>query len=280
MITKKESSIRTIDILKHYHRITGARISLHDIDFNEIASYPATVSAFCAEVQKNPNAKRRCLRSDAVALNQARKSGEAYIYKCHCGLMECVVPVYNYGTLAGYFMLGQITDDSSESLEKIKNLSREYFVERKSDLDVFCSKIHTIKSNMLDSIITIGTVLAEYMTETERMEINNRDIPTEVLIYLNRNYHEKITSKQLCDLFGCSRTTLMNAFKARYGETVFNCLNGIRIDVAEKMLLKTDKSIKLIAYECGFGDQNYFTKVFIKRHNITPSEFRKGGLNI
>lgn len=275
MNNKRNSNITTMDILKHYHNITGARISLHDVDFNEIAAYPTTILPFCREVQKNGDAKRRCLKSDAIALNKVRETGEVYIYKCHCGLIECVAPIYNYGQLAGYFMLGQIIDDTLDSLEIVKRLSEEYFLTRSVTLEKYSAKIPVAHTDLIDSFITIMGVLAEYMTETERMEIKKRDIPSAVRIYLNRNFHEKITSKQLCEIYGCSRTTLMNTFKARYGETVFNYLNNVRLSLAEKMLLKTDKSIKSIAFECGFGDQNYFTKVFIKKHDITPSEFRK-----
>ena len=34
-------------------------------------------------------------------------------------------------------------------------------------------------------------------------------------------------------------------------------------------------SIKEIAAECGFAEQNYFSKAFSKKYGCSPSEFRK-----
>ena len=47
-----ETKIQTIEILKDYHKITGARVSLHDLDFNEIAGYPESPSYFCEKSSK------------------------------------------------------------------------------------------------------------------------------------------------------------------------------------------------------------------------------------
>ena len=53
-----ETKIQTIEILKDYHKITGARVSLHDLDFNEIAGYPESPSYFCGKIQQNKTAKQ------------------------------------------------------------------------------------------------------------------------------------------------------------------------------------------------------------------------------
>ena len=35
------------------------------------------------------------------------------------------------------------------------------------------------------------------------------------------------------------------------------------------------RSIKEIALDCGFSDQNYFSKVFLKETGKTPTQFRR-----
>ena len=114
-----DTKLNTIEILKDFHRVTGARISLHDLDYNEIASYPESLSDFCQKVQRKPKNKNRCIDADLKAFETVRKTGEAYSYKCHCGLIEIVAPIYNYGILSGYVIMGQITDSKSSSEENI-----------------------------------------------------------------------------------------------------------------------------------------------------------------
>ena len=49
----------------------------------------------------------------------------------------------------------------------------------------------------------------------------------------------------------------------------------MRIDRAAEMLARTDKEIAVIALECGFRDQSYFTKVFKRYRNTTPLRYRR-----
>ena len=52
-------------------------------------------------------------------------------------------------------------------------------------------------------------------------------------------------------------------------------LTHVRIQKAKRLLISTSKSVKEIAEICGYSDQNYFSKVFLKRCGMTPTAFRK-----
>lgn len=68
----------------------------------------------------------------------------------------------------------------------------------------------------------------------------------------------------------------LNPFISRNRRRTSNAiLNPITNQAAGKLLIKTDDSIQEIAKRCGFTSSNYFTKVFQKWTNYTPSEFRK-----
>lgn len=41
------------------------------------------------------------------------------------------------------------------------------------------------------------------------------------------------------------------------------------------LLINTDQSIRAIAEACGFLDEFYFSKSFIKKTGLTPSNYRK-----
>ncbi len=268
-----ETRIRTVDILKDFHRITGARVSLHDLDFNEIAAFPSNLSDFCRKVQEKESVKTKCHIADNLAFERARKTGLPYTYKCHCGLLETVAPIYNYGALTGFFMMGQISDDEPNSIINIKELSSPHFSNR-DELETYCKKIPSINSDMISSYLNILEIIAEYMTQTNRLTAKDRDLAHSVHSYINKFYQKKLSIKLLCETFGCSRTTLMNTFRDRYGLTLGDYITQLRLKNSEKMLIDSNKSIKSIAFECGFSDQNYFTKAFVKRNTFTPTEYR------
>lgn len=271
-----ETRIQTIDILRDFHRITGARISLHDLNFNEIAAFPGNLLPFCRMVQQNEDAKLKCHAADNVAFETVRNTGLPYTYKCHCGLIETVAPIYNYGNLTGYFMMGQVCDDDVSGIDNIKELSKRHFSSSK-ELEEACHNIPIIKADIMTSYFNILEIIAEYMTSTNRLTAKERDLANGICSYIHKFYQRKLSVKLLCETFGCSRTTLMNTFKDKYNITLGEYITQYRLKKAEKMLLESKKSIKSISFENGFSDQNYFSKVFIKKHGMTPTEFRTKG---
>lgn len=269
-----QTKLNTTEILKDFYKITGARISIHDLDFNEIAAFPKTILPFCCQVQSVNYVLSLCRTADEKAFKHVKKTGKPYTYRCHCGLIETVAPIYNYGTLTGYFMMGQITDDQPNSIVNIKNLSAKYFINN-SVLEDICDKIPKIKSEMTESYINILEIIAEYMTQTNRLTAKERDIAESVKKYIHKFFYKKLSIDFLSETFGCSRTTLMNNFQNKYGKTIGNYITEYRLSKAEKMLTNSAVSIKQIALDCGFSDQNYFVKVFKKYYSASPSNYRK-----
>lgn len=62
-------------------------------------------------------------------------------------------------------------------------------------------------------------------------------------------------------------------FKSLTGTSPIDYLTIYRLECAKKKLKETELSITEVAYDCGFNDSSYFTKVFKKYNNITPTKF-------
>lgn len=269
-----KTKIETIEILKDYHKITGARISLHDLYFKEIIAYPESPSYFCGKIQQNKTAKQICFECDRNAFNYVKEQCKVYTYKCHCGLLETVAPIYNYGTLTGYFMMGQFCTNNTQNILEIKKLSKRFFKDKK-ELESSVKKIPAVKEELLESNINILKILAEYITNTNRMSLKDRDIAESAKNYIQKFFYKKISVNSLCEIFGCSRTTLINLFTKKFNISIGNFTTQCRLENAKNMLKNSDESIKNIAISCGFSDQNYFVKVFRKNNNCTPTQYRK-----
>lgn len=59
------------------------------------------------------------------------------------------------------------------------------------------------------------------------------------------------------------------------GLSASHFMNRFRLDKADEMLRSTRKIISEIAFGVGFHDANYFTKVFTKTYDVSPSEWRQ-----
>ncbi len=267
------ANLQTQDILKDFHKVTGARISIHDRDAQEIAAYPHSLLPFCQMLQKDSKVKEMCRIADKNAFIKARETGKSVTYKCHCGLIETVAPIYHYGVISGYFMMGQISDNAASSIRNIAGLSAPYF-ENRQELWRNLRLIPEIDASTLQSYINILSVISEYLSQSNKIAPNSRELAENIIQYIGSHYSDDLSVERLCGLFGCSRTTLMNAFKRKYNVTLGNYIKDFRLKKAVE-LLRSNKSIKEIALDVGFSEQNYFSKVFYNKYNMPPSEYRK-----
>lgn len=96
----------------------------------------------------------------------------------------------------------------------------------------------------------------------------------EVLRILNKNISRNLSVEELARELGVSRSTLTHRFSSEMGETLAALKNRLRIEKAQEWLDSTDKSLKEIAYELGFNDPTYLSRVFRRRVGFSPSEYR------
>jgi two-component system response regulator YesN len=101
----------------------------------------------------------------------------------------------------------------------------------------------------------------------------NPEIRTAVA-YINQNYHRDLTLPKIATAVAISPGYLSRLFKECRNQTVMDFVERIRIEQALKLLNETKLSIKEIAGKVGFKDPNYFSKVFKKVTNISPTDVR------
>ncbi len=93
--------------------------------------------------------------------------------------------------------------------------------------------------------------------------------------YIHKNYSQDINIDDLCDYLKINKSYFCNLFKKTTGENFSHFLNLFRIEKSKILLASTDLSLLDIALEVGYSNQNYFSIVFKKTTNQTPSQYRK-----
>lgn len=260
-------------ILKNFYNISGIRISIHDNEFNEIYSYPGDASYFCKTLQSDAAILADCKNNDKIAFDEVKKTGKVYVYKCRCGLYEAVAPLYHFGILSGYLMMGQIRDNQDGSLEYIIKKSTQILKSSEKAKEI-AETVKSIDRDLIYSYISIMTVLAEYITSENKLFSYSDQLPQLIMDYIHNNFPSKITLSILSQKFGCCNSTLAKCFKKEYGISIMGYICKLRLEKSEEMLRKTRKSLKEISFECGFYDQNYFSKTFTKQYGCSPSDYR------
>lgn len=81
--------------------------------------------------------------------------------------------------------------------------------------------------------------------------------------------------KSLAEKANMSVRNFTRAFKREAGMTPLAFINDARIDHARSFLENTDLSLQDIARQCGFGGAENFRRVFARRLELTPMEYRQ-----
>ncbi len=259
-----------VTVLSELNKITGLRISLHGSDYKEIAAYPERSLPFCERIHGFQGEHTLCAECDKSACDKALSIRGSYIYKCRYGLTEAVSPLYNFGTLTGFLMMGQCADGEGAAKAACEAVSKLLSSEEASEL---CERIPIVGTDMLASYVKIMTICAQYLTLSNALPSEKPTIAELANQYIYENLSTKFSISDICQSINCSKSTLLNAFRKKYGTTVNAYITEARLELAKKLLAE-GKTIGEVATECGFGDQSYFSKVFSSRHGIPPSEFR------
>lgn len=93
--------------------------------------------------------------------------------------------------------------------------------------------------------------------------------------FMNANFDKPITLKDLSKLVSMTEVSFSRFIKKRTGNTFIDSLNEIRLGHATRMLIETTHSVAEISYNCGFNNISNFNRLFKKKKQCTPKEFRE-----
>ena len=97
----------------------------------------------------------------------------------------------------------------------------------------------------------------------------------DAIAYLHEHFTEDLTRDEVAKVGCLSPAHFSRQVKRHFGVTFTELLTQLRVDYAAELLARSDKPVGLIAMECGFADQSYFTKVFRGAKGLTPKAYRQ-----
>ena len=96
-----------------------------------------------------------------------------------------------------------------------------------------------------------------------------------VLKYIDDNIQNTITNAQLSELMYLSTTYFSSLFTKQFKVSPQQYILQKRLNMAISMLFESNRSVREIAYACGFESETYFNRQFRKLTGMPPGKYRK-----
>lgn len=142
-----------------------------------------------------------------------------------------------------------------------------------------------IQKQGFDSVLELMSILHDLSTSRNFRTLSDPSFNKEILSYnsrridkimdhVNKNFGQNVSLSDAAKIAGMTEVSLSRFFKLRTGKTFIDTLNDVRLGHASRMLIETTHSVNEIAYKCGFNNMSNFNRIFKKKKDSTPKEFR------
>ncbi|MGY0691447.1 AraC family transcriptional regulator [Virgibacillus sp. FSP13] len=92
--------------------------------------------------------------------------------------------------------------------------------------------------------------------------------------YIDSNYYNVMSSNDLSAKMGVSSRHVNTIFKDRYNKTPLQYLTEVRLELAKKLLVESNKDIISICFEVGFESLSTFYRTFSNYAHTSPKKYR------
>ncbi|MGI2296261.1 helix-turn-helix domain-containing protein [Paenibacillus sp. GXUN7292] len=109
----------------------------------------------------------------------------------------------------------------------------------------------------------------------ERLHSRSYYLSEQAAHYIEQSITRPFNSSQMEQELHYHFDYITRCLKQYSGLTPIQYRHHVQIELAKRLLLHTELSLKEIGAKCGLNDPNYFTRVFKKGVELTPAQYRK-----
>lgn len=258
-------------------------ICFYDVRGNCLTCPPADSAPsgeYCMERRrKDPAFLDACIRCDMEHIRNAEKTGIISVYRCHAGLYDCVVPIFNPdGRFPGGFIVGQQRAAAAAAGPPGEGSSSAgsaaatppALAHETQNQKILYEKLDEVTSEQLLNVGRLLKHLSEYLLSHELVGCRKLPWANAVDRYLKNHCDKNVTLDEVARAAGCSKSFLTHRFRSEFHVSFKEYQRKLRMEFA-LAVLKEEHSVKSAAEKTGFPNQFTFSKMFKQYWGIPPS---------
>ncbi|MEY8402839.1 PocR ligand-binding domain-containing protein [Oscillospiraceae bacterium 44-34] len=232
---------------------------------------------FCRAINALPEGHERCISCDMCKVKNYSAEKGFQFYRCHAGICEAIMPLYDKQQPLAYLIFGCYLDDSpiEEQWEHSRPLLEWYPGGPDALHDAFF-QFHQYSFQELQAYAETLEALSAYIQLKGMILATEQSDAQKLALYLEEHYMDRLSLASISKHLHIGRTKLCALAKdLSGGHTLSYLIAQKRVNAAKRLLTQSNLPISVIAEQVGISDYNYFSKVFRSVTGTTPSAFRK-----
>lgn len=267
-------TLKIEDILQSFYEISGMDVAIVNSK-NKIIARRYSGAIYCSNIHKSQKCMDICIESDRCNLMTAHEINGLHVYKCPFGIYEALIPIHKNDEIVAYVFVGMGINDE-DNTDDLMNIALDVSPTlNKNLLEKSVLELPRYSKKKLDAFASMLPLIAEYIETNNLLADTDMTIGQLIKTYIKNNLSKKITLSDLSWKLHCSTVTLTEHFKSEYGITIMEYVMKKRMDKAGRLLVNSELSIREIAEECGFADNEYFSRCFKNAYGVPPSIWRR-----
>ncbi len=257
--------------LDHFSRLLGVRFCFLAPDGRELQVGEGKPHArFCRLIRHRLQLEHKCLACDQRGWRRAAKAKESVSYRCHAGMVDGCMAVRSGQRTIGYMMIGQFRTAKAPNAALLKQWRRRHGNDdlQAAFLDTPCYSAQQVKD-----IMGVFSVLVDFIVSHRLIAVSGPDPIEPLLTYMAERSCETLTTADAARLLHRSVSSLSHVFKQTMGESFLQYQIKTKLDLADE-LFRTRKGVTIreVAFELGFADPYYFSRLYKKHRGFPPSQ--------
>ncbi len=257
----------------------GLSISLHPlrpealIFSGDLMLFNIHDNPYCVAVKASPLAQKHCVDCQERVLEKCRDG--AFCGRCYAGVTEYVYPITDGTDIVGFISVSGYGDEEGKTY--IHRVAAQYTLSSAALVTAY----NVLKTSLpprerVDTLLCPLVDMLELAYRKGKSTYPTADsLYEQVVRYLKQHRNERVTSRDVCAAFYCSRSQIAHLFKKNAGCSIPEYLNALRIADAKHLLTHADLDIAAVASAVGFSDRQYFSSVFRQLAGVSPREYRR-----
>jgi AraC-like DNA-binding protein/ligand-binding sensor protein len=251
-------------ILEIVYDVLQIGVSFYDKDFNELPFiFQGHCAPYCHMNRKKAAFFATCRKTDRKYFDMAHKTGNIQVYRCHAGLLDGFVPIFDDdGLFLGGFIFGQVRPSGMKNPHP-----------KGSELASLFDVLPQADEKKLMQIGRLLKLTTELIVNKRMIEFRRLGWSAQIREYIDTHCHTKITLDHLAELVGKSPSFLTHHFRQELGMSLSEYIKKRKMENAVACL-KSGMQVGQVAQRLGYYDAYHFSKAFKQHFGRSPKEYK------